>query len=207
MNSGSLLPVPYRRTTAVQERLDAARAGVLAAAEQQVRAQGWAGCSVAAVAGAAGVATGTVYRHLPDKGTLLVEVFRTASQREVDAVAAAAAGAGTAPARAVRCVEVFAQRAFSAPRLAYALLAEPATPEVEAARLEYRRAYRAVFAALVTDGVTRGELPDQDAEVTAAAVVGALAEVLVVPLREGALPRHTLHALTATTLRTLGATA
>ena len=207
MNRGSLLPVPYRRTTAVQERLDAARVGVLTAAEHQVREHGWGGCTVAAVAAAAGVATGTVYRHLPDKGALLVEVFRTASQREVDAVAAAASGPAPTPARAVRCVEVFAQRAFAAPRLAYALLAEPATPEVEAARLEYRRAYRAVFAALVAEGVERGELPDQDPEVSAAAVVGALAEVLVVPLHSGSLPPSTLTALTRTVLRTLGAPA
>ncbi|GAA4675173.1 TetR/AcrR family transcriptional regulator [Nocardioides nanhaiensis] len=199
--------MPYRRTTAVQERLDAARARLLDAAEHQVRAHGWAGCSVAAVAEAAGVATGTVYRHLPDKAALLVEVFRIASQREVDAVAAAANGTGPVVACVARCVEVFAQRAFAAPRLAYALLAEPASPEVEAARLEYRRAYRAVFAALVAEGVERGELPAQDAEVAAAAIVGALAEVLVVPLRDGALPRGTLHALTATTLRTLGAPA
>lgn len=197
--------MPYRRTTAVQERLDAARAGLVAAAEQQVRAHGWSGCTVAAVAAAAGVATGTVYRHLSDKGALLAEVFRTASQREVDAVAAAAAGTGPVAERAARCVEVFAQRASAAPRLAYALLAEPAAPEVEAARLEYRRAYRAVFAALVAEGVERGELPDQDAEVAAAAVVGALAEVLVVPLRDGALPATTRAALIRTVLRTLGA--
>lgn len=205
MNRDSLLLVPYRRTTAVQERLDATRARLLGAAEQQVRAHGWGGCTVAAVAAAAGVATGTVYRHLPDKGALLAEVFRLASQREVDAVAAAAAVTGPVSARAQRCVEVFAQRAFAAPRLAYALLAEPAAPEVEAARLEYRQAYRAVFAGLVAEAVAAGELPEQDPEVTAAAVVGALAEVLVVPLRLGALPPDTLHHLVHTTLRTLGA--
>ena len=76
----------YRRTQAVQERLDATRARIVAAAHALIAEKGYAGCSVALVADAAGVATGSVYRHFPDKGALFAEVFRTATQREVDAV-------------------------------------------------------------------------------------------------------------------------
>ncbi|WP_205471475.1 TetR/AcrR family transcriptional regulator [Nocardioides sp. SYSU D00038] len=195
----------YRRTPAVQERLAATRARIVAAAHARVAEAGYAGCSVAGVASAAGVATGSVYRHFPDKGALFAEVFRTATQREVDAVAAAAAGADSTAERITRSVETFASRAFRAPRLAYALIAEPVDPRVEAERLAYRRAYRDIFAALVADAVAAGELPPQDPEVSAAAVVGAMAEALVVPLHAGDPPTRTVPELAALVCRSLGA--
>ena len=45
---------------------------------------GYASASVQAVAARAGVATGTVYRHFASKADLFAEVFRRASQRELD---------------------------------------------------------------------------------------------------------------------------
>ena len=177
--------MPYRRTPAVQERLDATRASIVGTAHALVAERGYAGCSVALVATGAGVATGTVYRHFPDKGALFAEVFRAATQREVDAVAEAAAKPGTVAERVARAVETFAHRALAAPRLAYALIAEPVDPQVEAERLTYRRAYRDIFAALIDDAVVAGALPPQDAQVSAAAAVGAMAEALVVPLHVG----------------------
>jgi AcrR family transcriptional regulator len=201
--------VAYRRTPAVQERLDATRATIVAAAHGQVAERGYAGCSVALVATAAGVATGTVYRHFPDKGALFAEVFRTATQREVDAVAAAVAGPGTVGERVARAVDTFARRALKAPRLAYALLAEPVDPQVETERLAYRRAYRDIFAALVADAVAAGDLPAQDPGVSAAAAVGAMAEALVSPVRTGATAGsttdHLIAHLTAFVTRSIGA--
>jgi AcrR family transcriptional regulator len=198
--------MPYRRTPAVQERLDATRAAIVDSAQALVAEQGYAGCSVASVATGAGVATGTVYRHFPDKGALFAEVFRVATQREVDAVAAAAAKPGTVTERVEACVETFARRALRSPRMAYALIAEPVDPQVEAERLTYRRAYRNIFAALVADAVDAGDLPPQDAQVSAAAVVGAMAEALVVPLHSGAASRRTVPELSAFVVRSLGGT-
>lgn len=197
--------MPYRRTPAVQERLDATRASIVETTQALVAERGYAGCSVALVAAGAGVATGTVYRHFPDKAALFTEVFRVATQREVDAVAAAAAAPGTVAERVEACVSTFARRALRAPRMAYALIAEPVDPQVEAERLTYRRAYRDIFAALIDDAVTAGHLPAQDAQVSAAAVVGAMAEALVVPLHAGAASRRTVPELTAFVVRSIGA--
>jgi AcrR family transcriptional regulator len=195
----------YRRTEAVQERLDATRARIVAAAHALVADRGYAGCSVALVADAAGVATGSVYRHFPDKGALFAEVFRTATQREVDAVAEAGSQPGSIEERVTRTVATFAGRALKSPRLAYALIAEPVDPQVEAERLVYRRAYRDIFAAVISDAVAAGELPGQDPQVSAAAVVGAMAEALVVPLHAGAATSHVVPELTAFVIRSLGA--
>jgi AcrR family transcriptional regulator len=67
-------------------------------------------------------------------------------------------------------------------RLAYAMMAEPAEPEVEAARLVYRRAFADVFEELIASGIAAGEFPRQNARATAACVMGALNEGLVGPL-------------------------
>ncbi len=196
----------YRRTPAVQERLDATRERIVRAAHGLVAERGYVGCSVAQVAAAAGVATGSVYRHFPDKSALFVEVFRSATQREVDAVAAAGATPGRVDDRLAGMVETFARRALANPRLAYALIAEPVDPQVEAERLVYRRAYRDIFARVVAEAVAAGELPEQDHEVSAAAVVGAMAEALVLPLHSGEAVDRTVPELTAFVLRSLGAT-
>ena len=85
----------YRRTQEIQDRLDATRARIVETATALIAEQGFAGCSVAQVADAAGIATGSVYKHFPNKGALFAEVFRTHTQREVDAVAEASAKPGT----------------------------------------------------------------------------------------------------------------
>lgn len=194
----------YRRTESVQERLDATRARIVEAALALIAAKGYAGCSVAQVADAAGVATGSVYKHFPNKGALFAEVFRTHTQHEVDAVAEASTKPGTIEERVTAAIETFARRALKSPRLAYALLAEPVDPQVEAERLIYRRAYRDIYAQLIADAVDAGDLPPQDPEVTAACVVGALAEALVVPLHAGVAAKRTVPEITAFAVRALG---
>lgn len=177
--------MPYRRTPKVQERLDAQRETIVAAATRQLAEHGYGGCSVAAVAERAGVAVGSVYRHFPTKADLVVHVFRQVVTREVAAVRAASAAAGEPAERVLAAVETFAQRALKAPKQAYALLAEPVDALIDAERLEFRRAYTDVIAEHVAAGVRAGVLPPQDGRLTAAALVGAAAEVLIGPLTSG----------------------
>jgi AcrR family transcriptional regulator len=177
--------MPYRPTERTEARRAAARDAIVAAARQLIARGGYREAQVAAVAARAGVATGTVYRHFPSKAELFAEVFRQVSTREVEAAHAAAAdAAGTAAARLAAAIEAFARRALKAPRQAYALLAEPVDPAVEAERLRFRRAHAEHFAAIVGEGIEAGELPPQNADVAGAALVGALAEALVGPLSE-----------------------
>lgn len=167
----------YRATERTEARRIAAREKIVAAAHDLIATGGYRAASVATVAQRAGVATGTVYRHFPSKAQLFAEVFRRASQREVDAVAAAAGAGGVGAG-----VETFARRALRARRLAWALLAEPVDPTVEAERLAYRRAFRDAFAAVLPAHV-------DDRELVAAALVGAIGEALVGPLSPTDAPR------------------
>jgi hypothetical protein len=63
-------------------------------------------------------------------------------------------------------------------------MAEPVDPAVEAERLAAKRGYRDIFAALLDEGVARGELPPCDAPTVAAAIVGAMPEALLGPLAD-----------------------
>lgn len=174
--------MPYRRTPAVQARLDAQRVTLVDAATHLLAEGGYAACTIAAVAARAGVAAGTVYRHYDNKAALAAEVFRAVVDREAGAVASAIADEHTAAGRTEALVRTFAGRALRSPRLAYALLAEPVDPIVDELRLEYRSRFRAQIANIVRAGIATGELPPQNETVVAAALVGAIGESLVGPL-------------------------
>ncbi|WP_279398545.1 TetR/AcrR family transcriptional regulator [Streptomyces sp. APSN-46.1] len=197
--------MPYRRPPAVQARLDARRERVLEAAVRLLSREGYGGCSVAAIAAEAGISTGSVYQSFASKSELAADLFRTLVARELEAVAASTDRPGTAAGRVAAAVETFASRALQAPRRAFALLAEPADSAVDTERLVFRRAFRDVYAEQIAAGVAAGELPPQSAELTAAALVGAIAEALVGPLADGdADPRDVIPGLITFTLRALG---
>lgn len=193
----------YRRTPRIQARLDAQRAALVGAAADVLAEGGYAGLSVTAVAARAGIASGTVYTHFRSKAELAAEVFRRIVGREVDAVQQAATG-GSAVQRTAAVIETFAGRALKSPRRAYALLAEPVDPAVDALRLEFRRAFRDVIADAVQHGIDTGELPAQNAVVVAAALVGAIGEALVGPLAAGSLDSETVPTLIRFASRAVG---
>jgi AcrR family transcriptional regulator len=182
--------MPYRPTEKTEARRLATRERIVAAALDRVATGGYSSAGVQAVAADAGVAVGTVYRHFPSKGDLFAEVFRRASQRELDVVVEVTNPGGDRPVaeRVAAAVEAFCRRALAGPVLAYALIAEPVDPAVESERLRFRIGYRDAFARVLEDGVRDGELRPHDSRIVAAALVGALAESLVGPL---AKPRRT----------------
>lgn len=143
---------------------------------------GYANADVTSITMRAGVASGTLYRHFPSKAELFVEVFRSVCAREYEAMRIAGESADSAGERVDAVVAVFAERALANPRLAWALLAEPVDPLVDVERLDFRRRYRDLIAAQIAGGVASGELPVQDLELVAAALVGAIGDGLVGPL-------------------------
>ena len=173
----------YRSTERTEARRAETRTRITAGARELIAEGGYVAAPVAAVADRAGVAVGTVYRHFPSKSDLFAEVFREASQHEVDAMRTAMEGvSGPAAERVAVGIEAFARRALRGRRLAWALLAEPVDPAVEAERLHFRHSYRDLMAEVVAEGIEAGELPAQDVDATAAALIGAVGEAMVGPL-------------------------
>jgi AcrR family transcriptional regulator len=161
--------------TSTRERL-------LRAAQELIEEEGYGAASVVAIAGRAGLAAGTLYRHFPSKAELFVELFRAVCDRELRAMRDAAAAADSAVSRLEAVFTTFAERALRNPRLAWALIAEPVDPLVDAERLAYRRRYSELTELLLCEAVASGEIPVQDAPLTAAALVGGGGEALVGPL-------------------------
>ncbi|MBV9049951.1 MAG: TetR/AcrR family transcriptional regulator [Solirubrobacterales bacterium] len=158
---------------------------LLRAAQELIEEDGYGAATVIAIADRAGVASGTLYRHFSSKEELFVEVFRSVCDREIQVVQSAARDMPSGSSHVDRLVTVlatFAERALRKPQLAWALLAEPVDPLVDAERLAYRVRYSALAAETLRAGIAGGELPPQRAELTAAALVGGCGEVLVGPL-------------------------
>jgi hypothetical protein len=76
----------------------------------------------------------------------------------------------------------FTRNSLDKPRLAWALGYEPVDPLVDAERLAYRQTYRERLADLLRRGIASGELPEQDTDLAAASLIGAISEALVSPL-------------------------
>ncbi len=189
-------------TTSTRDRL-------LAAAQELTEAGGYGAASVLAIAQRAGVAAGTLYRHFPSKAELFVELFRSVCDRELAAMRSAAAPQRDAVERIEAVLVTFAERALRNPRLAWALIAEPVDPLVDAERLAYRRQYAQLLARLLADAVAAGEIPPQPTELTAAALVGGVGEALVGPLSPlsapASEPGEILATLRTFTRRAIGA--
>ncbi|MBB6368304.1 MULTISPECIES: TetR/AcrR family transcriptional regulator [unclassified Xanthomonas] len=171
----------YKRSALMEERLAGNRQRILLAARRLVAADGFRGAPVTAVAAEAGVSTGLIYRHFPSKAELFVEVLTAAVEHELTILRAIAAAPAPAAQRLRDAIASFVRRALAGPGLAYAFIAEPVEPEVDAERIRCRRLLGDVFKGILADGVAAGEFPAQDLEAAAACLVGAYTEALVGP--------------------------
>ncbi|HTX08757.1 MAG TPA: TetR/AcrR family transcriptional regulator [Solirubrobacteraceae bacterium] len=186
----------------------ATRERLLAAARELIEEGGYGSASVAAIADRAGVASGTVYRHFASKAELFLEVFRAVCTGEERAMRAAAEQAGPAAVDRLEAVlATFARRALQNRRLAWALLAEPVDPLVDAERLAYRERYASLVADELGAAIEAGEIPAQDVAFTAAALVGGCGEALVGPLSSVGGSDQVVDAIGTFVRRAIGASA
>ncbi|MER5498699.1 MULTISPECIES: TetR/AcrR family transcriptional regulator [unclassified Streptomyces] len=198
----------YRPTARTEATRLAHRERLLDAARQLLAEGGYAAASVSALARRADVSTGSVYNHFASKQDLLAAVFRHVAGHELDAVRRAVRGREGVAEQLRALVEVFSYRALRAPRTAWALLAEPVDPLVEEERLTYRRGYHDLAETIIVAGVDSGELPAQDARLSAAAVIGAVGEALIGPLSPVGVrtdPAPVVEGITMLCLRAVGA--
>jgi len=178
----------YRPTEKTEARKKSQHQLLLRSALTVVSRGGFNALTIMAVAEEAKVATGTVYRYFDSKTALCAEIFRLASAREVQKVKEAAfpESFSSCKQHLLDAIATFADRAIQGHRFAYALIAEPVGPVIEAERLIYRKQYAEIFGALITEGIQTREFRPQNSAISASALVGALAETLVGPLGLGA---------------------
>jgi AcrR family transcriptional regulator len=198
--------MPYRRTDNVTRRLAARRAAIIAGAQQAASRGGMAAVQIAPVARAVGIAAGTVYRYFPAKTDLVAALLAEISASEIAALRAAATSAPGPLSALAAAIMTFATRALRQRRLVFAAIAEPVDAELDARRLAFRHTLAAEFSALIAAAIVAKHLPEQDAALSAAALVGLLVEGLIGPLGpdpEGR-DRQMVQSLTLIALRALG---
>ena len=198
--------MPYRRTENVVRRLAARRDAIIAAARQAAGEGGMAAVQIAPVAARAGVAAGTVYRYFPAKTDLVAALLAEIAEGEIAALRRAADAAPGPLSALSAAIMTFAARAVRNRRLAFAAIAEPVDAELDAARRDFRQSLAAEFAARIAAAAAGGHLPDQDAALAAAALVGLLVEGLIGPFapETPGREREIVQSLTLLALRALG---
>jgi len=198
--------MPYRRTENVARHLAARHDAIIAAARQIAGEGGMAAVQIAAVAARAGIAAGTVYRYFPAKTDVVAALLAEIAEREIGALRRAAAGAPGPLSALSAAIMTFASRALRDRRLIFATIAEPIDAELDAARLSFRKALAAEFAARIAATIAARHVPEQDTTLAAAAVTGLLVEALIGPLAPDAAGRErdVVQSLTLTALRALG---
>ena len=172
--------------TARLNTLAETRARIVLAARDVVAEEGWQGAQIALIAARAKVATGSVYRYFASKEALYEEVLGGVAQREVEVLQEHVDADGPAATRLAAAINAFARRAMKERRLAYALLAEPCEPEIDAARLRYRAAIAEQIQRALEAGVASGEFAEIDPALAGACIAGAFMEALVKSLSPGA---------------------
>lgn len=198
--------MPYRRTENVSRRLAARRAAIVAAARDAASEGGLVALQIEPVAAKAGIAAGTVYRYFPGKTDLVAALLGEISDAEIGALRRAAEAAPGPLSALAAAIMTFAARALRDRRLLYAAIAEPVDADLNAARATFRQALAAEFAALVAAAASRGQLPEQDAGLATAALLGILIEGLLGPHAPDAAGRErdVVQSLTLIALRALG---
>lgn len=175
----------YRPTEKTEARKKAQHQLLLNTSLAIVAEHGFQALTIASLAERANVAIGTVYKYFDSKALLCADVFKLGTEKEVNQVQKEAFPESTNASHAERlenALKTFSVRAIAGRRLAYALIAEPVDSKVQEERLKYRRAYANIFAKLIKEGIENSEFPPQDEEVSAAAIVGLLAETLLGPI-------------------------
>src|SRR5581483_9085231 len=203
------IAMAYRRTERVERRLAARREAILAAARAAAAEGGMDAVHIAPVAARAGIAAGTVYRYFPNKTDLVAELAVAVTGQEIAAMRQAAAAAPGPLSALAAAIATFCARALAAPRLSSALLTDPVEPDIDAARVGFRRAMATELEARIRAAMAGKHLPEQDVRLATAALTGALIEGLLGPLATlpaGAVPapRATVQMLTLLALRALG---
>ena len=198
--------MPYRRTENVVRRLAARHAAIIAAARDAANEGGMAAVQIAPVARRAGIAAGTVYRYFPGKTDLVAALLTEVAEREIGALRRAADVAPGPLSALSAALMTFAARTLRQRRLVFAATAEPVDAEIDAARLDFRKALAAEFTRRISNAIAGGHLPEQDATLAAAALVGLFVDGLIGPLAPDASGRErdVVQSLTLTALRALG---
>ncbi len=158
---------------ALDPRIERSRQVILAAALAELGEIGYGGFAIESVAARAGVGKSTIYRHWPDKLSLIADAFQTLHQEGGPDLAT-----GSARDKLARILAHVAEVLVRSP-FGTCLPAMIDAAERDAALREFHYRFqseaRQPTVALIASGIASGEFPaDRDPELVAQALLGAI---------------------------------
>jgi AcrR family transcriptional regulator len=171
---------PYRGVSA-EDRRTGRRARLVEAGLELLGREGWSGTTVRAVCAEAGLTERYFYESFEGRDELLLAVFDRVSEEAAAAVLAAVEAAPhDAREKAQAAIGTFVEMLTSDPRGARAILIESmSTPALQQRRQDAIRAFAALVSEQARGFYGAEAVAEQDAELTALALTGGLAELLV----------------------------
>ena len=157
----------------VDPRVERSRQLVLHAAMEQLAAAGFSGLTIEAVAGRAGVAKSTIYRHWPDRHALIADAFEAAHHDAVPSIAGLSARDGLE--QLLRHVaEVAADPVFS-PAIPALIEGAERNSRLRDFQHRYSLSRRQSVVELIERGVTSGEFAArQNPQLAAQLLIGLI---------------------------------
>jgi len=154
-------------------RVERSRQVILRAALDELGQAGYGAFTIESVAARAGVGKSTIYRHWPDRVSLIADAFQASHEHAVPLIEGLTARQGLE--RLLRHVaEVVTDPAFSAPIPALIEGAER-DPRLAAFRHRYSAQHRQSLTALIRQGAADGQFRAQtDPELAAQALLGPI---------------------------------
>ena len=194
--------------------LSSKRDAILQAAARLFARQGYAATSVAQIAAAAGIGKGTTYAYFPSKEALFFEVFTWLYARVEANLNVSIATLGGSAGQRLRAMSDTIMASWAEFQDIFGLVMEfwvaSATPGI---RPRFQQAFKSAYlnfrrtvAALIEDGVARGEFdPSADSKALAAGVVGSWDALLLQAWFDDSFdPRETSRVFMDVLIRGLG---
>ena len=176
-----------------RRKVEVRREEILRATVDEVSESGFASTRVADVASRLGISTGLVFYHFESKEALLSQAFAYAAERDLERLDAAAGAKGSAIRRLARILALYGPEGTSAGWSLWidawaSSLRSPEMAEVSQ-RLDVR--WKDTVAAVIADGVERGELVCADPSAAAWRITAMLDGLAVQStVHEGVMPRR-----------------
>lgn len=169
----------YRTTQRVLQRKERTRLAILEAAARLV-SEGRP-ILMEAVAAGAGVSVGSLYSYFKDRADLVLALFQHRADIELAAMREVLEESADSAMALAHAAVTALRRARKNPGMTLFLLLERMDRDerLEAAKLAFHRHHCEAMAEKIRAAIALGRLPPQNADVTAAAALGAMIEIVV----------------------------
>ena len=147
-----------------RRKVEVRREEILRATVDEVTESGFASTRVADVAGRLGISTGLVFYHFESKDALLSQALAYAAERDLERLDAAAGAKGSATRRLARILALYGPEGSAAGWSLWidAWASSLRSPEMAEVSQQLDVRWKDTVAAVITQGVERGELTCDD---------------------------------------------